>query len=113
MTMNEGNQNQIDLDDQDRDDHRASGEQQHSAGHSADQAGQQDRQHDRQQGAAQLYAKTWKFSWRYWRQHPGLVLGVLGASFVMTLADILAPWVAGWIVDAVTVERSFVTAMWA
>ncbi|MEO0393686.1 MAG: ABC transporter ATP-binding protein, partial [Pseudomonadota bacterium] len=109
--MNEVNQTLDSEDDQDRDDHRAHGQQQQQ------QTGRQlvpeDRHRSGQHGAAELYAKTWAFSWHYWRQHPGLVLGVLGLSFVMTAADILAPWVAGWIVDAVTVERSVETAMWA
>ena len=109
--MNEVNQSLDNEDDQGGGDHRNHGqEQQQQTGR---QLVQDDRHRNGQHGAAELYAKTWACSWHYWRQHPGLVLGVLGLSFVMTAADILAPWVAGWIVDAVTVERSVETAMWA
>ncbi|MBV6633172.1 MAG: ABC transporter ATP-binding protein [Alphaproteobacteria bacterium] len=63
--------------------------------------------------SAALYAKTWAFSWNYWRQHPKLFWGVFAMTCLMIAADVVSPWLAGSIVDAIVVDASASTALWA
>jgi len=63
--------------------------------------------------AAEQYRQTWRFAWGYWRQHPRLVAGVLAGSLVSVLADVVSPWLAGGLVDAVTVRGDLNGALWA
>tara|TARA_X000000368_G_scaffold253949_1_gene200734 strand:+ start:26830 stop:28860 length:2031 start_codon:yes stop_codon:yes gene_type:complete len=74
--------------------------------------GQRRATHDKGRQSARLYARTWAYSWNYWRRHPKLVIGVLAASCLMIAADAISPWLAGRVVDAITVEKSFTAGLW-